>query len=347
MDQMLLAMSGMGFAAAQQHACESGNGPTAAGTRQRFRLVRTLEVNALEVGLLPASFTHENSPGNALPESREGTGIFIHAFLIFHALFLPCVISQGRSKDALHALLNGSPPPMTGPGSERATESSPSCSTSSDARQKSAPVASDDRQGSVPFERTTAPHDGLNESSADPIAGSSLTQHRPRLDPRAVGSHSIVEGEPSTAQQAMMRGLARQLSSAARYKQVRSRRQQFTSGEADGARSQRGVSEVENAGSGGGGGPEAEAEGLFLYDFVCTDVDEGVAAKKAKAGRRKAAQERMKRVAEEGAILMNYLPMVRSLGAVLFICALPLSPIRGSHMCIIRPKLVSLDRPIQ
>ena len=202
---------------------------------------------------------------------------------------------------------------MTGPGSDRATESSPSC-PSSDARQKGAPVAGDDHQGSVPFERTTAPHDGLNMGSADPTAGSS-SQHRPRLDPRAVGSHSIVEGEPSTAQQAMMRGLARQLSSAARYKQVRSRRQQFTSGEGGGACSQRGASEVENAGSGGGGGHESE--GLFLYDFVCTDVDEGVAAKEAKAERRKAAQERMKRVAEEGAILMNYLPMVRSLGAVL------------------------------
>ena len=55
------------------------------------------------------------------------------------------------------------------------------------------------------------------------------------------------------------------------------------------------------------------AEPLFAYDFICTDVDDGPSAEiraAAKAERKRQAQERARRAAAEGAILMNCLPMV-------------------------------------
>lgn len=53
---------------------------------------------------------------------------------------------------------------------------------------------------------------------------------------------------------------------------------------------------------------------MFAYDFVCTDIDDGAPAAAraaAKAERRKQAQERSRRAAAEGSILMNCLPMVQ------------------------------------
>lgn len=53
---------------------------------------------------------------------------------------------------------------------------------------------------------------------------------------------------------------------------------------------------------------EALQSAFHIYDLVCTDVDEGAAA--ARVERRRQAKERAAKAASEGAILMNYMPMV-------------------------------------
>ncbi|GAX78490.1 hypothetical protein CEUSTIGMA_g5929.t1 [Chlamydomonas eustigma] len=105
-----------------------------------------------------------------------------------------------------------------------------------------------------------------------------------------------------------MRSNARQISASARYKQVQQRRTIMMSGRGR---------EMKLAGSNNESSGYALASlssGFHLYDIVCTDVDEGVAAsvreERKRLGKEQAALK-AKQAAEEGTILMNYLPMVK------------------------------------
>jgi hypothetical protein len=57
----------------------------------------------------------------------------------------------------------------------------------------------------------------------------------------------------------------------------------------------------------------ASSSGFHLYDIVCTDVDEGPDAALKEERKRKGREQaalKAEKAAEEGTILMNYLPMV-------------------------------------
>ena len=209
---------------------------------------------------------------------------------------------QGKASEALSELLagcSGSAGPAAGPQDVAAT--TPADSTA--ATESASPGATADGSSSLAASVCVSEGDGAEGAVVAAVGGDGSGPLRlaPKVATKAKAS--------AAHSKAAMRDLAKQLSSTARYTQVRRKRGGGGTASGGGGGGDSSSFAAAPAGSSEGGGA------YFLYDIVCTDVDDGTgeARAAAKAERRQQAQERARRAAAEGAILMNYLPMVRGL----------------------------------